>query len=79
MMKKNNKSKQNEFLQLSVNEKVKYLNDIVKNKGASEIDKICDFSYSWVSDKLAKERIFYVMIQLVKQRLKIIVNLQMRK
>lgn len=59
-MKKNNKSKQNEFLQLSINEKIKYLNDIVKDKGTSEIDKICDFSYSWVSDKLAKEGIFYV-------------------
>lgn len=60
MKKNNNKSKQNEFLQLNVDEKIKYLNDVVKNKGTSEIDKKCDFSYSWVSDKLAKEGIFYV-------------------
>ena len=59
MMKKN-KERQEEFLKLNQQEKLDYLNKIVKDEGTANIDKQCGFSYSWVSDKLSEEGIFYV-------------------
>lgn len=57
---KKNKEKQEEFLRLNKNGKLNYLNKIVEEGGTTNIDKRCGFSYSWVSDKLEEEGIFYV-------------------
>ena len=57
---KKNKDIQEQFLKLNRQEKVDYLNKIVKDEGTANIDEQCGFSYSWVSDKLLEEGIFYV-------------------
>lgn len=54
-----NKTSKNEFLKMSIEEKLTFLNKIVVN-GTSQIENHCDFSYHWLSDKLENEDIFYV-------------------
>lgn len=55
-----NKDKQNDFLQLSLSDKVKLLNNTVKDNGTDNVSKELGFSYSWVKGIMENEGVFYV-------------------
>lgn len=55
-----NKDKQNNFLELSLSDKIKLLNNTIKDNGTEDISKELGFSYSWVKGIMEQNGVFYV-------------------
>lgn len=55
-----NKDKQNNFLELSLSDKIELLNNTIRDNGTEDISKELGFSYSWVKGIMEQQGVFYV-------------------